>query len=45
MLSNSSLDMLSESLTYVICKTVRYFDNDVLRIYQLHAYMLANGAD
>ena len=33
MLSNSSLDMLNESLTYFICKTVRYLN--CMRIYSL----------
>ena len=32
MFSNSSLDMLNESLTFIICKTVRYFDNNVYYI-------------
>ena len=40
MLSNSSLAMLSESLTYIICKTVRYFDNDVLYINCMCIYSL-----
>ena len=40
MLSNSSLAMLSESLTYIICKTVQYFDNDVLYINCMRIYSL-----
>ena len=40
MLSNSSLDMLNESLTYIICKTVRYFDNNVLYLNCMRIYSL-----
>ena len=40
MLSNSSLDKLNESLTYIICKTVRYFDNNVLYFNCMHIYSL-----
>ena len=40
MLSNSSLDMLNESLTYIIYKTVRYFDNDVLYLNCMRIYSL-----
>ena len=44
MISNFSLDMLNESLTYIICKTVRYFVNN-FSISQLHAYILPKGTD
>ena len=40
MLSNSSLDKLNESLTYIIYKTVRYFDNDVLYLNCMRIYCL-----
>ena len=40
MLSNLSLDMLNESLTYIICKTVRYFDNNVLYLNCMRIYSL-----
>ena len=40
MLSNSSLDRLNESLTYIICKTVRYFDNNVLYLNCMRIYSL-----
>ena len=40
MLSNSSLDMLNESLTYIICKTVRYFDNNVIYLNCMSIYSL-----
>ena len=39
MLSNSTLDMLNESLTYIIHKTVRYFDN-ILYLNCMHIYSL-----
>ena len=40
MLSNSSLDMLIKSLTYIICKTVRYFDNNVIYLNCMRIYCL-----
>ena len=40
MLLNSFLDMLNESLTYIICKTVRYFDNNVLYLNCMRIYSL-----
>ena len=40
MLSNSSLDILNESLTYIICKTVRYFDNNVIYLNCMRIYSL-----
>ena len=40
MLSNSSSDMLNENLTYIICKTVRYFDNNVLYLKCMRIYSL-----
>ena len=40
MLSNSSLDMLNENLTYIIHKTVRYFDNNILYLNCMHIYSL-----
>ena len=45
MLSNSSLDMLNESLTYIIYKTVRYFDNDVLYLNCMRIYSLTELID
>ena len=32
--------MLNESLTYIICKTVRYFDNNVLYFNCMRIYSL-----
>ena len=40
MLSNSFLDMLNESLTYIICKTVQYFDNNVIYLNCMRIYSL-----
>ena len=40
MLSNSSLDMLNESLTCIICKTVRYFDNNNIYLNCMRIYSL-----
>ena len=40
MLSNSSLDMLNENFTYIICKTVRYFDNNVIYLNCMRIYSL-----
>ena len=40
MLSNLSLAMLNESLTYIISKTVQYFDNDVLYFNCMRIYSL-----
>ena len=40
MLSNSSLAILNESLSYIIRKTVRYFDNDVLYFNCMRIYSL-----
>ena len=40
MLSNSSLDMLNESLTYIICKTVRFFYNNAIYLNCMRIYSL-----